>query len=71
MDKKTSGKKGRPDFRCCVDGLWLSIECKCESETLSKEQAQEAARLRKSGGKFVLAFSLEDVIEAINDMNAL
>lgn len=71
MDKRTSGKKGRADFRCCIDGLWLSLECKAESQTLSKEQALEAARLRKSGGKFAVVFSLQDAIEAITDLHAL
>jgi hypothetical protein len=67
MDKRTSGKKGRPDFRCCVKGHWISFECKTEAGTLSKEQAEQAARLRKSGGIFVLVFSLQDVIAAIRD----
>lgn len=71
MDKKTSGKKGRADFRCCVAGLWLSLECKTEAGTLTKEQAAEAARLRASGGRFAVVFSLQDAIEAIADMHAL
>ena len=70
-DKRTSGKRGRPDFRCCVKGLWLALECKAEGETLSKEQAIEALRLRKSGGKFVVVFSLKDAIEAIADVRNL
>ena len=71
MDKRTSGRKGRPDFRICVSGLWLAAECKAEGETLTAEQAQEANRLRASGGKFVVAYCLQDVIEAINDLNTL
>jgi hypothetical protein len=71
MDKRTSGRKGRADFRCCVEGLWLSLECKSETGTLTKEQASEAARLRASGGRFVVVFTLQDAIEAIADMHAL
>ena len=71
MDKKTSGKKGRADFRCCVAGLWLSLECKTEAGTLSSAQAFEAARLRKSGGQFVVVFCLQDAISVITDMHAL
>ena len=67
MDKKTSGKKGRADFRCCVQGRWISFECKTEAGTLSKEQAEDAARLRKSGGTFVVVFSLQDVIDAVRE----
>jgi hypothetical protein len=50
MDKRTSGKRGRADFRICVPpgGYWLSAECKAQGETLEKEQALEAERLRKS-----------------------
>ena len=70
IDKRTSGKKGRADFRCCIEGMWLSLECKAEGQTLSKEQAAEAARLRKSGGRFAIVFSLNDAIEAVNDMHA-
>ena len=71
MDKKTSGRKGRADFRCCVGGLWLSLECKTEAGTLTKEQTSEADRLRNSGGRFAVVCSLQDAIEAINDMHAL
>ena len=50
-DKRTSGKRGRADIRACVVGYWLSIECKAAGEPLSREQAQEAVRLRNSGGR--------------------
>jgi hypothetical protein len=66
-DKRTSGKRGRADFRICVPpgGVWLSAECKAAGESLSPEQAAEAARLRNSGGRFVVCFCLGDLIEAI------
>ena len=66
-DKRTSGKRGRADFRICVPpgGVWLSAECKAAGESLSPEQATEAARLRNSGGRFVVCFCLGDLIEAI------
>jgi hypothetical protein len=72
MDKRTSGKKGRADFRVCMppDGKWLSLECKITG-TLTREQGAEAARLRRSGGKFVVVRSLEEAIEALRDMEAL
>jgi hypothetical protein len=70
--KKTSGKLGRADFRICVPprGLWLSAECKAAGESLSLEQATEAARLRNSGGRFVVVYSLGDLIEAIRRIEA-
>jgi hypothetical protein len=69
-DKRTSGKRGRADFRACVLGYWLSIECKADGEPLSREQAQEAVKLRNSGGRFVLAYCLDDLIEAIQGIHA-
>jgi hypothetical protein len=70
--KKTSGKLGRADFRICVPprGLWLSAECKAAGESLSLEQATEAARLRNSGGRFVVVYSLDGLIEAIRRIEA-
>lgn len=70
MDRRTSGKVGRADFRICVppDGIWLSVECKPVGETLSREQAREALRLRTSGGRFVIAYSLQEVIEAVRGL---
>jgi hypothetical protein len=65
MDKKTSGKRGRADFRICVQGLWLSAECKAQSEKLAHDQKEQAARLLKSGGRFVLIYSLQDLIQHI------
>jgi hypothetical protein len=70
IDRKTSGRKGRADFRVCVEGQWLSLEAKSETGKLTKEQAAEAARLRKSGGKFVVCSSLESAIDAIRSMQA-
>ena len=66
-DKRTSSKRGRADFRICVPlgGVWLSAECKAAGESLSPEQATQAARLRNSGGRFVVVYSLGDLIEAI------
>jgi hypothetical protein len=69
-DKRTSGKRGRADIRACVAGYWLSIECKAAGEPLSREQAQEAVRLRNSGGRFVLCYCLMDLIEGVQGIHA-
>jgi hypothetical protein len=70
MDKRTSGKKGRADFRCCIPrvsgpGAWLSLECKVGKGQLTKEQIDDATRLRQSGGFFVVVHTLEEAIAAI------
>ena len=69
-DRRTSGKRGRADIRACVAGYWLSIECKAAGEPLSREQAQEAVRLRNSGGRFVLCYCLVDLIEGVQGIHA-
>jgi hypothetical protein len=69
MDKRTSGKRGRADFRICVPGgFWLSAECKATGETLSAEQVEQAERLRRSGGKFVVVRALDDLIQAVRSL---
>jgi hypothetical protein len=69
MDKKTSGKRGRADFRICYKGRFVAAECKAETGTLSSAQAIEAARLRKSGGRFVLVFCLRDLIDELHEID--
>ena len=65
MDKRTSGKKGRADFRICANGRWLSVEAKAGNQTLTSEQAEQAARLRRSGGTFAVVRSLKEAIDAV------
>lgn len=71
MDQKTSGRKGRADFRICYRGYWISIECKASGESLTKEQAQEAVRVRKSGGRFALLYHFNDLIKEINEIDRM
>jgi hypothetical protein len=68
-DRKTSGRKGRADFRLCVHGRWLSIEAKTSAGHLTPEQKTEAARLERSGGKFIVCRSLKEVIEAVRNLS--
>lgn len=65
MDKRTSGKKGRADFRCCIRGKWLSLECKVGAGKLTPEQEDDAARLTRSGGIFTVVRSLEEAMAAV------
>jgi hypothetical protein len=68
MDKRSSGKCGRADFRICHRGLWLSAETKVSGQSLRDEQAVQAERLRKSGGKFVVVYALDDLIQAVRSL---
>jgi hypothetical protein len=59
-DKRTSGKRGRADFRICVPpgGVWLSAECKAAGESLSPEQAaMSGCETREAGSWFVFAWA--------------
>jgi hypothetical protein len=71
MDRKTSGKKGRADFRICVGGLWLSAECKAHKEKLADEQLREAERLIASGGRFILVYGLYDLLHHVRRLERI
>ena len=70
MDRKTSGAKGRPDFRICYRGRWVAVECKAEGGQLSREQAATIERIRKAGGVCIVAFGLPAVQEALRAVDA-
>ena len=70
MSKKTRGRPGIPDIAGCYRGYFFAVELKAGGETLRPEQAQEAVAIRKAGGRFVLAYSLNDVIDAIESIDA-
>ena len=67
MDKRTSGKKGRPDFRLCYRGRFIAVECKASGGILSREQAITMSEIRNNGGVAVVAYGLPDVLLALND----
>jgi hypothetical protein len=69
-DKRTRGKKGRADFRICFKGRWISAECKAVGEKPSTQQSEQAARLVRSGGVFLVVFSLEDLIKALSEIDS-
>ncbi len=46
----TANERGCPDILCCVRGRFLGIEVKEGKDRLSPIQAEQADRIRKSGG---------------------
>jgi type I site-specific restriction-modification system R (restriction) subunit len=66
MDKRTTCRKGTPDFACCYNGYAIFLECKADGETLSEEQAKEANRIQANGGKYAVCYSLSDAIRTLN-----
>jgi hypothetical protein len=65
MDKRTTGRKGRADFRICCHGLWLSAECKAEGGKLTPEQIDDASRLIRSRGRFIVVHKLKDLTDHV------
>jgi hypothetical protein len=70
MDRRTSGAKGRPDFRICYRGRWIAVECKAQGGHLSKEQASTLERIRQCGGIAIVAFGLDAVQQALRSIDS-
>lgn len=70
MSKKTRGRPGVPDIIGCYRGYFFAVELKVTGGTMTEDQAREAVAIRKASGRFVLAYSLADVTEAIHGIDA-
>ena len=60
------GAKGSPDIICVIDGRYIGIEVKSEIGRQSENQQIFQDRLEKAGGLYILARSLDDVINELN-----
>lgn len=56
------GAVGSPDIICVIKGQFVGIEVKKKGNYQSVSQKQFQTSLEKAGGKYILAYSLEDVI---------
>lgn len=52
---------GIPDLLCCWGGLFFGIEVKDPGGKPSAIQLAQGARIKKAGGHFIIAKSLQDV----------
>lgn len=59
------GKKGAPDIVAVVKGQYVGIECKGARGCLSNEQAQFGTDLEKAGGRYLVIWELQELIEAL------
>jgi hypothetical protein len=59
------GALGSPDIIAVVNGQFVGIEVKAPGGKQSDHQISFQKRLEAAGGKYVLAHSLDDVIEAL------
>lgn len=57
---------GIPDLLCCWGGLFFGIEVKDPGGKPSTIQLAQGARIKKAGGHFIIAKSLQDVKDYIN-----
>lgn len=62
------GRAGVPDLLCIHRGAGLAIEAKTARGRLSKLQAWELERVRAAGGRAIVARSVEDVRDVLDDI---
>lgn len=67
MDRKTTTRKGSPDFLCAVEGAFVAIETKCKNTQgkLTPEQKEMMTYVINSGGIYLLIYSLEELQQAL------
>ena len=57
-------RAGIPDIICCYKGRFIGIETKDGDNTASELQLAHGRQIKKAGGLFTVAYSVEDVKEA-------
>jgi len=56
--------KGVPDIILCSEGRFYGIECKAPTGVMSEHQKEFQQRLTQSGGVYILAKSVDEVMAA-------
>jgi hypothetical protein len=59
-----AGVAGSPDIVCVIKGQYVGIEVKAPKGKQNPNQIQFQQDLERAGGRYILAYSLDDVIEA-------
>lgn len=59
------GAVGAPDIICVVAGQYVGIEVKAPKGKQSEHQKAFQGALEAAGGRYVLAYSLDDVLNAV------
>jgi VRR-NUC domain len=59
------GTLGSPDIICVVNGQYVGIEVKAPKGKQSDHQKEFQKNLENAGGKYILAYSLDDVITTL------
>ena len=61
-----AGVVGAPDIVCVVKGQYVGIECKASKGRQSENQKEFQRQLEAAGGRYVLAYSVDDVSAALD-----
>lgn len=61
-------KPGDPDLIACFHGRYIAIEAKTPTGVQSPIQKKRMAEIKEAGGVYILARSVEDVAEVIEDL---
>ena len=64
----TSNKKGVPDIIACVKGIFVGIEVKRPGKKPTPLQRVQGKLIGEAGGVFTVAYSVEDVKNAIKHL---
>jgi hypothetical protein len=59
------GAVGSPDIVCIIAGQYVGIEVKAPKGRQSDNQKEFQRQLEAAGGKYILAYSIADVIVAL------
>lgn len=59
------GAKGSPDIVCVLEGRFIGIEVKGPTGRQSDDQIEFQRRLEEAGGRYILARSIDDVMNAL------
>jgi hypothetical protein len=60
------GALGNPDIICVINGQYVGIEVKAPKGKQSEHQKEFQKRLEAEGGRYLLAYSLDDVINFLS-----
>ena len=59
------GATGSPDIVCVINGQYVGIEVKAPKGKQSENQKAFQEELERAGGRYILAYSLDDVVNAL------
>jgi hypothetical protein len=68
MDRRTTQRKGTPDFIFAAKGIPIAWECKTGKSKLSPEQEQMLQAMEVNGWRIKVVRSLQEAAEALKDI---